>query len=428
MTQMQGFFEALAAIFDWLISLNNFVVMPVIIFLFAWLWFRAKPADAFRAALRIAIGYVGLSMIIGFLITNLGPATSALVENLGLSLTTVDVGLSTALLIGFGTPVALTYIPVCILVNLIMLALRWTKTINIDIWNFWHFVFIGSLVYAVTGSFWYGTIATALSAAILLVMADITQPYVEDYFNIPGVSIPHGTTAPLFFLAWPFVWLVDRIPGLKDIKLTPESIQNRFGAFGEPAVLGLIVGLLLGALAGWPVAQILPLGVIMAGVFFLLTRIVAILVEGLMPVAEAAKVFLSERYAGRQIFIGLDSALQIGDPGVMATALLMIPITLGLAVILPGNKFLISVDLVFLPFAFPFIVALCRGNLVKSVIVGSFVMAISLYLATWLAPVFTDAALAAGMDPLPEGLLGNCMFDGGFPLPSIFTFLAKLLP
>jgi PTS system galactitol-specific IIC component len=425
---MDGFLEGLSAFFDWIMSLNNYVVMPIIIFLFAWLWFKAKVGDAFRAALRIAIGYVGLSMIIGFLITNLGPATSGLVENLGLSLTTVDVGLSTALLIGFGTRVALTYIPVCIIVNLIMLALRWTKTINIDLWNFWHFVFIGSLVYTVTGSYWYGTIAVGLSAAILLVMADHTQPFIEKYFNIPGISIPHGTTAPLFYLAWPFVWLVDRIPGLKDVELTPESIQNRFGAFGEPPVLGLIVGILLGALAGFPFAQILPLGVIMAGVFFLLTRIVGILVEGLMPIAEAAKVYLQERYKGRQIFIGLDSALLIGDPGVMATSLLMIPITLGLAVILPGNKFLISVDLVFLPFAFPFIVALCRGNLLKSVIVGTFVMAVSLYLATWLAPVFTEAALAAGMPPLPEGLLGNCMFDGGFPLPSIFTFLAGLLP
>ena len=56
---MEGFLQGLAAVFDWLISLNNFVVMPVIIFLFAWLWFKASVGDAFRAALRIAIGYVG---------------------------------------------------------------------------------------------------------------------------------------------------------------------------------------------------------------------------------------------------------------------------------------------------------------------------------------------------------------------------------
>jgi len=425
---MEAILQAIKAFFDWLISLNNYVVMPVIIFLFAWLWFKAKIGDAFRAALRIAIGYVGLSMIIGFLINNLGPATNDLVKNLGLNLTTVDVGLSTSLLISFGTRVALTYIPVCIVVNLIMLAFKWTKTINIDIWNFWHFAFIGGLVFTVTQNYWYGTIAVAISAALLLVFADVTQPLVEGFFNIPGISIPHGTTAPLFFLAWPFVWLVDRIPGLKNVEITPESIQKRFGAFGEPPGLGLIVGVLLGALAGWPVAKVLPLGVVMAGVFFLLTRIVAILVEGLMPVAEAAKVYLKERYKGRQIFIGLDSALLIGSPAVMSVALIMIPITLGLAVILPGNKFLVSVDLVFFPFAFPFIVAMCRGNILKSVIVGVCVMVITLYLATWIAPVFTQGALATGMPPLPAGLLGSNMFDGGFPLPSIFTFLAGLLP
>jgi galactitol PTS system EIIC component len=413
----------LKTVFDWLLSLNNYVLMPVIIFLIATLWFKVSVNDAFRSSLRIAIGFVGLSMLVGFLISNLSPAVQDMVKAFGFHTTTIDAGLSTSLLIAFNNPSASFYILVCILMNLILLATRGTKTINIDIWNFWHFAFIGGMVYFVTQNLWYTTLAIALSSGILLVMADITQPLVEKFFDLPGISIPHGSTTPLYFLAWPFAKLVDMIPGLKNVEVTPESIQKRLGAFGEPAVMGLVLGIILGILARWPINKILPLGVVMSGVFFLLTRIIGILVEGLMPIAEAAKIYLRKRYKDREIFIGLDSAILIGHPSVMAVSLLMMPITLLLALVLPGNQFLPFADLVFFPFAFAFIVAANKGNIVKSVIVSIPVIIITLYTSTWIAKWFTPAALAAGMPALQTGQMASNMFDGGFPLPFIFSWL-----
>lgn len=46
--------------------------------------------------------------------------------------------------------------PVCysltILINVAMLALNKTRTVDVDMWNYWHFALAGTLVYYSTGS------------------------------------------------------------------------------------------------------------------------------------------------------------------------------------------------------------------------------------------------------------------------------------
>lgn len=423
---MDGLLQSIKPVFDYLLAIGNIVLLPIIIFLFATLWFKQNAKEAFRSALMIGIGYVGISMVTGYLISNLSPAVQAMVTRFNLSFNIIDVGTAGSKFVAFGTPVGLAYIPVAILINIIMLALRATKTINIDIWNFWHFAFVGGLVYGATENFLFGVIAVALDAGLLLLLADWTQPMVAEFYDLPGISIPHGLTTVFAPLAWPFVKIVERIPVVKDWDITPESIQKRFGGFGDPAVMGLLLGLLLGALGAQPLTAILQLGVKMAAVFFLISRVVGILMEGLIPIAEQAKVTLAERYKGRELYIGLDSALLIGNPAVMATALLMMPISILLAVILPGNKFLPFADLALYPFVFAIIVPMCKGNIVRSVIVSTIVMVFGLYFSTGIAEAFTNAALMGGMASLEAGQLASSVVDGSTWTGWLFQFLFGL--
>lgn len=115
-------------------------------------------------------------------------------------------------------------------------------------------------------------------------------------------------------------------------------------------VLGLILGAGLGALAGYEPNKIITLGVNMAAVMFILPRMVRILMEGLMPLSEDAKKFLAKKFPGKEVNIGMDAAIATGSPMVISAALIMIPVTLLLAVILPGNRVLPLVDLATLPF------------------------------------------------------------------------------
>ncbi|MGS9064500.1 PTS transporter subunit IIC, partial [Salmonella enterica subsp. enterica serovar Infantis] len=60
--------------------------------------------------------------------------------------------------------------------------------------------------------------------------------------------------------------------------------------------------------------------------------------------------FFQKHFNGRVVFIGLDTAVTLGHPTTIAVGLLLIPIMLILASILPGNKVLPLDDLQVAPF------------------------------------------------------------------------------
>ncbi len=297
-------------------------------------------------------------------------------------------------------------------VNIILLVLGLTQTLNIDVWNFWHFAFLGSMVVVVTGNLTLGLAAAAVFAALMLFMADWTAKSIQSFFNMPGISIPHGFSTSLVIPTIALNWVLDRIPGLKDVEADTEAIQRRFGVFGEPIILGLVIGLVLGAVAFLPpsaeatwtsaVIKVLTVGVELGAVMLLLPRMVAILMEGLIPISEAAREFMSRRFGGGEIYIGLDSAILIGHPAAIAASLVLVPIVIVLAIILPGNRMLPFADLAVFPFLFAMMAPITRGNVVRMVIIGTLASIMGLYMATWMAPMITQAAPAAGV-VMPEG-------------------------
>ena len=82
---------------------------------------------------------------------------------------------------------------------------------------------------------------------------------------------------------------LQKIPGLNKLNADPESIQNRFGIFGDSMVIGLILGSSDWFIAGYGVGDVVNIGMSMAAVMILMPRMVKILMEGLMPVSESAR-------------------------------------------------------------------------------------------------------------------------------------------
>lgn len=164
------------------------------------------------------------------------------------------------------------------------------------------------------------------------------------------------------------------------------------GILGESTVLGLILGLIIGILAGWNVKEVLNLGVSTAAVMLLLPRMVSILMEGLAPVSESASEFVKSKFPGREVFIGMDSALAVGHPAAIASSLIMVPIVLLLAIIVPGNKVLPFGDLATIPFIVSMMVPIFRGNVVRTVVASTIALGFGLLLATYISPLFTQAA------------------------------------
>lgn len=397
---MDAILTAIKSVFD---SLGATVMLPIIIFILAVI-LGAKPGKAFRAGLTIGIAFIGINLVINLMWGSLSGVAQAIVTNTGIQRDIVDVGWPSAAAIAFGSAVGLWVIPLALIVNIALLLANLTKTLNIDVWNYWHFAFIGSLVVALGQPLWVGLLAAAVAAAIALFLGDWTAKAVQRFYGLPGVSIPHLTSAPIVPIAVAINWLIERIPGVRDINADTDTIQKRLGVMGEPVVLGLLIGLVLSLIGYWPVlmtnftkgiTQVLQTSMNLAAVMFLLPRMVKILMEGLIPVSEAAREFMQKRASGREIYVGLDSAILIGHPAAISAAMVLVPIAILLSVILPGNRIILFADLAVIPFVIAMCAPVMRGNVFRMIVAGTVTLGLGFYTAMWLSPLFTETARAA---------------------------------
>lgn len=418
--------ETIKAIFDFLTGLGSPVMLPIIIFILG-LILGQKVGRAFVSALTVGVGFIGLGLVITLLFQALGPATEALVKATGIQLTSLDVGWGVAAAIAFGTVVGSLVFIVALGVNLIMLFFNFTKTLNVDMWNYWHYAFTGSLVYLVSGgNLLLGLIAAAIHAIVALLIADWVAKDVQEFFRIPGVSIPQGWAITSVPIIKALNWVVERIPGLRDVYWDSEGMQKRLGVFGQPIVMGAILGLLFGLIAYGFSTKVLLLAVQMAAVMLLIPRIIAIFMEGLTPLSEAARAFMQKRFAGREFYIGLDSAILIGHPITIAAGILLIPITLLLAAILPGNTTLPAADLAATAFFICMVPPLTRGNFFRSLLYGTIIMIMVLYISSTFAPLLTQIANNIGYQ-IPEGAVQITGLSGGNWIAWVLTTITRLI-
>ncbi|ECZ4850236.1 PTS galactitol transporter subunit IIC [Salmonella enterica] len=413
---MNDIAHTLYTVVQYVLGFGPTVLLPLVLFFLA-LFFKVKPAKALRSSLIVGIGFVGIYAIFDILTSNVGPAAQAMVERTGISLPVVDLGWPPLAAITWGSPIAPFVIPLTMLINVAMLALNKTRTVDVDMWNYWHFALAGTLVYYSTGSFVLGLSAAAIAAIVVLKLADWSAPLVAKYFGLEGISLPTLSSVVFFPIGLLFDKIIDKIPGVNRIHIDPENVQKKMGIFGEPMMVGTILGVLLGIIAGYDFKHILLLGISIGGVMFILPRMVRILMEGLLPLSEAIKKYLNAKYPGRDdLFIGLDIAVAVGNPAIISTALILTPISVFIAFLLPGNKVLPLGDLANLAVMASMIVLACRGNIFRAVITATPVIVADLWIATKIAPFITGMAKDVNFK-MAEGSSGqvSSFLDGGNP-------------
>lgn len=418
--------NTIITITNFLTSLGSTVMLPIIILILG-LILKMKLSKAIVSALTIGVGFVGLGLIIDLLSGALDPVAKALVERFGLDLTALDVGWPAASAIAFGTTIGALIIPIIFLFNIILLSLKLTKTLDVDIWNYWHFAFSGSIAYLWSGNnLIVGIVVALIHCFISFKIADITASKVQDFFNIPGISIPQAeatATVPIVFI---LDKIIDRIPVIKDININIENIQNKVGILGLPLVMGTIIGLILGLLSYGFKKDSLNLAIQMGAIMVLCPRIISIFMEGFAPVSEAAREFMQKRFKNQEFNIGLDSAIMIGHPTTILVSGILIPITLILAFILPGNKVLPFADLASITFSIAFVTPLVKGNFFRTLIYGIVIMVLLLYISTGFASGLTDIARNIGYE-LPENSSIIAVFSEGNWIAYILTNIARLI-
>lgn len=134
---------------QYIVKLGPTVLIPIIFLIFG-LYLKVPFAKALRGGLMVGIGFIGLNATVTILTDVMNPAVQEIIKVMHINLSVIDVGWPSASAIAYGSIVGVTMIPMGIIINMIMLFTKTTSTIDIDIWDFWHFAFTGSLVYALT--------------------------------------------------------------------------------------------------------------------------------------------------------------------------------------------------------------------------------------------------------------------------------------
>ena len=421
--------EVLTTILSFFAGLDKFVLVPVVIFILA-LIFGVKPKDGFRSALMFGAGLLGILTISNVMYQYMGNVANGLIENAHLNHTVLDIGMSGL----FGAVVSLPFFlflyPIGILVNLFLIWIKWTKTFDIDFLTYFGFLLPGLPLYVATGSAWPVLIGFVIYLAVCLKIADWTAPMVNEYYQTEGISIPHNSCGFQAVLVIPLNWLIDKIPGLRDVDLNIGEMKNKLGIFGDPAVISFIVGFVLALIAGLGLGPSLSVGMVLVFTCYLYPKAIGIMMEGLTPISKRMREWGQSKLHRDDLYMGMDAAIYAGYPEVVAVTSLYIPIMALLFFFLPGSTILPTGESFQLAIVIGMIMPFAgkaghKGNVFRTLLIGTVLGIIAVYGMMYVAPTVTAIAKATGYDL--AGL--ELVTSGGMrDLPVLFgTWIAHMM-
>ena len=369
--------EVVLKFFQGFINMGASTLLPFVIAILG-IFFGMKIGRAIKAGLLVGIGFQGLVLAVNLLITSVTPAMQYY-KDLGSGYDTLEIGFAALGAASWTTPFAVLVIPAIIIANLILVRLKVTKVLNVDIWNFMHFLVPGALAYALTKNAVIGFIvAFACGMAVLFFGQWIAKPW-QEFFGLEGT-----TCTCLCFVAWayPICYLlnkiIDVIPGLNKVDVDMTKIGEKLGIF-------------LGVITKQSPADIVTMAMGVAAAMVLIPRMVSIMMEGLSPLGQAASEY-AHRKVGEDadIYIGMDIALGLGDPACITCTAIMIPVTVLLVFLVPGMRFFPLSLLAEVCYMTPMVVLSSKGNLVRSLIGMTLMMYLTLFFANMFIPEATQ--------------------------------------
>ncbi len=381
-----------------IMNLGAAVMLPIVMTILG-LIFRMKIGKALKAGLMIGIGFTGLQVIITLMMATVEPAINYYKGMDSSGFTTVDVGWAAIGAASWSVPFAAIAVLLIVGINLVLVLLKWTKVLNVDIWNFIHFLIPGTLAYALTGNFWIGLVITVGLSVVSLFVAQWIAPRWQEFYGLEGT-----TCTTLSYITFPlplaigFNWLIDRIPVVRDIDISLDKVSEKLGFFGDTAFIGMLVGALLGLLTRQSWQTVLTMGIGIAAVLVLLPKMVSVMMEGLSAIGQGAQAFMKRRLGDKaELYIGMDVALSLGDPTAITTTVILIPLAILFAFIIPGMTYFPVGLLTGIVYMVPMFSLASKGNLFRTLLSSAIFLYIVLFFANVFAPEATLMMNATGV-------------------------------
>lgn len=414
-------------------TFGSAVFVPVIIFIIA-LILGVELKKAFFSGLNAGIGLTGFGWLVNSYIPVIVPAVQDFVTTTGMDLPVVDIGWQATSVIAYATRAGMMFLGFGLLLQVLLFLFKITNVFMPgDLWNNYSYMFWGSMIYAVTEDIWLSLATMFIMVLYNVIFVEMNAYRWSTYYGYPNCTIPALHIAPGTPFAVLGNWIMNKLGAYK-IRWRPEDIRERIGFLGEPIVLGVILGLLigllgnlneLGTLAAW--GSTMTIAISTAAVMAIFPRVANIFASAFMPITEAArKRSTKDVKQGQDLYIGINDATGYGEPSTLISGILLIPIMLFLGAILPGNKTLLLVDLIAIAFIIQPFVAATNGNIFKTVILSAIWFSIGLYICTFTAPIFTDVYSQFAAEALEPGALVTAGMIANKPIVGGLLFLPAL--
>lgn len=414
---------------DFTQGLGAACMMPIFVFLIG-LVVRVPFKELLKASVTVGCGFIGTFMVMDLLGKYIGPVSQGLVARFNLNLDVVDVGWPVTGSFAWAVPIAPIIFVAVFALNLILIVVGFTRTLDVDIWNYWSFMMAGAMVYYSTDNLLLGTvagvIAALITAAVTFRMADYAAPVTQHIY--PGISFPHACAIFVMPYAQFMDKIYDKIPGFNKLNADPEYLKEKIGFFGDPMFIGLIVGAVLAILAGLDATQILITALNVSAVLMLLPKMVSLLMEGLSTIAQYTQLWAQniKFLQGKELYIGIDGGILMGRPSVVVVGVIMIPIMLAMAAIVPGNRVLPIADLAVLTSWFCWCPTAAKDNIFRGLVSAIIYTPILLLIATAMTGAHDLMAAASGY-VYAEGVLHtSSLVMGNELVPDLLYWIFNL--
>jgi PTS system galactitol-specific IIC component len=407
-------------------------IVPIVIFVLSVL-IRQPVKKAAQGAIKVAMGGLSMVALSYFAITYFAPAVAGAAKAIGgpmAKMTLVDMGWSGAGLV-LVNPMLWVNILIFAALNVGLILIGVTKTLYVDFPCMWRGGWTGMIVWYVTGSYWWGTLAMMIFLVSDVLIADWNAKRLQDFHEFSDTaSFPNSQNAAI--IAAPLAWLLARIPGIKDIKWDGEALHEKVGWFAEPIVLGMMAGTVLGLMAdiAHPL-NALAVGVVAAMMFHVWPMALGVCFEGWAVFNEGLRNLLVKWMKGkREVYVAVDTSVLLGHPTVGISTTLMYPIAFLLAVFVPGVGLFPVISVQIIQWWMAHITGWTRGNVIHNLIICSVVVVLYGWAATAMAGPFTAWLQQYGMIPASLAGVQATNWDGGgdlriFLLYKLFSLIPK---
>ena len=326
------------AVFQPLIDLGAAPMMTIVLTVIALL-FKVKFTKALEGGLKLGIAITGIGAIINILTTAFSSAMTTFVESTGLQLTVTDVGWAPLATITWGSPYTLYFLMVLVIVNIVMIVLAKTNTIDVDIFDVWHLAFVGLACIYFGANIVVATLLVVFVGVMKIMNSDLMKPTFNDLLGAPEEN--PMTTTHMNYMMNPLAMLLNKIidkvlPFLDKYDFDAAKLNNMIGFWGSKFAIGIYLGVFVGLLSHQTPQQICTLAFTAATCLELFSMIGSWFIAAVEPLSQGISDFAnnSKWLQGRTLNVGLDWPFIAGRAEIWAAANILAPVMLGEALLL----------------------------------------------------------------------------------------------